>query len=229
MICPETLAAIVVAAGEGTRFGGDKLFAPLGGRPVLAWSLDAFERSGLVSAVVLVLSERNLERGRRLVRRRGFEKVRFLTVGGPRRQDSVWKGLQQVAGWEYVAIHDGARPFVTPEMLLRGFEVARQVGGAVAAVPVKDTIKVVQSARLIEETPARANLWAAQTPQIFRYDRLVDAYRVVPDVEVTDDSQLYELAGFPCAVFMGSYDNLKITTPDDLIWARGIARQRRSG
>ena len=227
MMPPDLLAAVVVAAGEGRRFGGDKLFSRLGDRVVLAWSLDVLERSPLVSLVVLVLSAANLEKGQRLVARRGYQKVRAICLGGARRQDSVWNGLQQAAGYAWVAVQDGARPFLTTEMIARGFDVARQVGGAVAAMPVTDTIKVVQEANLIENTPARSQLWAAQTPQIFRYDRLIEAYRTVGQRDVTDESELMERAGMPTAVFTGYYDNVKITTTEDLALARVIASRQR--
>lgn len=227
MIPSTELAAVVVAAGEGRRFGGDKLFCRLDNRAVLAWSLDALEASPLVSNVVLVLNQVNVERGRRMVRQRGYRKIRGICLGGARRQDSVWNGIQQVAGWTWIAVHDGARPFLTSDILERGFEVARQIGGAVAAVPVKDTIKIVREENLIELTPNRARLWAAQTPQIFRYDQLVEAYQKCGSDDVTDDAELMERAGYPTAVFMGSYENLKITTLDDLSLARAIARGRR--
>jgi 2-C-methyl-D-erythritol 4-phosphate cytidylyltransferase len=227
MIPPDALAAIVVAAGESRRFGGDKLFCRLDNRAVLSWSLDVLDASPLVSLIVLVLNQANLEQGRRLVARRGYRKVRAICLGGARRQDSVWNGLQQAAGWNWVAIQDGARPFLTPDLLDRGLDVAREIGGAVAAVPVKDTIKVVEEANLIERTPSRAHLWAAQTPQIFRYDRLAEAYRLCNGVDVTDDAELMERAGLPVAVYMGSYDNLKITTAEDLALASLIARRRR--
>ncbi len=220
------LTAIVVAAGSAQRFGQDKLFLPLAGRPVLAWSLLAFETSPWVGSIVLVLSQGNLQRGRRLVARTGLQKVREICAGGRRRQDSAWRGLEAAAGAEWVLIHDGARPFVTPELIERGFLLARDVGGSVAAVPVHDTIKIVDHDNLIQFTPRRANLWAAQTPQFFRYELLVEAYGRNGDQDVTDDAELLERAGRPVAVYPGSYDNVKITTPEDLPLARAIARRR---
>ncbi|HLG51779.1 MAG TPA: 2-C-methyl-D-erythritol 4-phosphate cytidylyltransferase [Chloroflexota bacterium] len=223
----ETLGVIVVAAGVSQRFGGDKLFRRLGDRPVLAWSLDTLDQAPEVEAIVLVLNAANLERGRRLVARRGYGKIRAITLGGTRRQDSVWNGLAILDGVHWVAVHDGARPFITPDMLARGLDVARDVGGAVAAVPVKDTIKIIADANLIERTPDRARVWAAQTPQIFRYDHLVEAYRRCGAIDVTDDAELMERAGMPVAVFPGSYENVKITTVEDFEVARAIARRRR--
>lgn len=223
------LAAVVVAAGSSRRFGADKLFRPLDGLPVLGWSLRALEATPDVETIALVLSEANLIRGRRLVARLGLRKVRAILSGGSRRQDSARRGLDAVVGTEWVAIHDGARPFVTPEMVGRGFAVAREVGGAVAAVPVKDTIKVVGDEELIDHTPSRSRLWAAQTPQIFGYRPLIEAYRRNGGADVTDDAELFERAGKPVAVYLGSYENLKITTPEDLALARVIARGRRQG
>lgn len=223
------LAAVVVAAGSSRRFGADKLFLPLGGTPVLGWSLRALEATPSVESIALVLSEANLPRGRRLIDRLGLRKVRAVLPGGNRRQDSARRGLNAVVGSEWVLIHDGARPFVTPEMIARGFAAAREVGGAVAAVPVKDTIKVVGEGQLVERTPARSALWAAQTPQIFGYRTLVEAYEQNGEADVTDDAELFERAGKPVAVYPGSYENLKITTPEDLALARAIARARRAG
>ncbi|HLH73890.1 MAG TPA: 2-C-methyl-D-erythritol 4-phosphate cytidylyltransferase [Chloroflexota bacterium] len=227
----DSLVAVVVAAGQSRRFGTDKLFCQLGGKPVLAWSLDAFEQSPAVCRIVLVLGPNNLERGRRLVQRRQYAKIQAICPGGQRRQDSVRNGLREAAGAVWVAIHDAARPFLSSDILERGFTLARQVGAALAAVPVKDTIKIVQTgnpAHFVERTPPRRDLWAAQTPQIFRYEQLLDAYRKHGDVDVTDDAEVFERAGLPVAIFEGSDLNFKITTPGDLVLARAVARERRS-
>jgi 2-C-methyl-D-erythritol 4-phosphate cytidylyltransferase len=135
--------------------------------------------------------------------------------------------VEAAIGARWVAIHDAARPFVTVDLLERGARVAREIGAAVAAVPVKDTIKVVASAPLIESTPPRARLWAAQTPQIFQWEQLREAIVAHGSCDATDEAELLERAGLPVAVFPGSYENLKITTPEDLQLARAIARQRR--
>jgi 2-C-methyl-D-erythritol 4-phosphate cytidylyltransferase len=225
---PDTLAAIVLAAGSGRRFGGDKLFVALGGRPVLTWSLAAMEQSADVSFVVLVLSEHLLEAGKRLVRTSGFTKVRTICAGGARRQDSVFNGLQAAACARWVLIHDGARPFVDPAMIRRGFAAACQFGAAIAAIPVKDTVKIVAPLGMIESTPQRSLLWAAQTPQIFQTQQLLEAYASQGGVEVTDDAALLERAGRPVGIFEGSYRNLKITTVEDLTIARALARAKRT-
>jgi 2-C-methyl-D-erythritol 4-phosphate cytidylyltransferase len=223
----DSLTAVVVAAGSGQRFGGDKLFAQLSGSPVLAWSLDELARCPSVRSIVLVLSEENARRGQALVRRLGLERVVTTCLGGPRRQDSVMHGVQAVEGARWVAIHDAARPFVTVDLLERGAQVAREIGAAIAAVPVKDTIKLVPVPPLVESTLPRAHLWAAQTPQIFQWEQLSQATLTLGGRDVTDEAELLERVGLPVAVYPGSYENLKITTPDDLALARAIARQRR--
>ena len=222
------MVAVVVAAGQSRRFSADKLFVQLGRRPVLDWSLCVLDRSPRISSIVVVLSESNLSRGERLIDRRGRQKVRATCRGGPRRQDSVRIGLEHASDAEWVLIHDAARPFLTDELIERCFASARDVGGAVAAVPVKDTIKLVDSARLVRSTPPRDGLWAAQTPQVFRCERLLEAYQRNDGRETTDDAQLYERAGWPVAVVMGAYDNLKITTGEDLAHARALARNLTS-
>jgi 2-C-methyl-D-erythritol 4-phosphate cytidylyltransferase len=222
----DSLAAIIVAAGSGERFGADKVFADLEGRAVLAWSLDAMEQSPDVSTIILVVSESKISAGQSLVHAGGFAKVSAICAGGDRRQDSVLIGLLAVRRPRWVAIHDGARPFVDPEMISRGLAMARKVGAAIAAVPVKDTVKMVGQSRLIQGTPPRANLWAAQTPQIFQTEQLRAAYRSLAGADVTDDAELLERAGRPVAVYEGAFTNIKITSPEDMTFARALARER---
>jgi 2-C-methyl-D-erythritol 4-phosphate cytidylyltransferase len=224
----EGLAAIVVAAGSGRRFGADKLFVSLGGQPVLAWSLTTLAATPAVRSIVVVFSAGNAERGNQVIRRLGFERVVTTCFGGARRQDSVMRGVQAAIGSRWVAIHDAARPFLSGDLIERGARAAGDVGAAIAAVPVKDTIKRVESDRLIESTPRRSQLWAAQTPQIFQWEQLVLASQTNGESDVTDEAELLERAGLPVAVFLGSYENIKITTPEDLVLARAIARSRRA-
>ncbi|MFQ5826784.1 MAG: 2-C-methyl-D-erythritol 4-phosphate cytidylyltransferase [Dehalococcoidia bacterium] len=215
------MGAIIVAAGLGQRMGGvDKIFAPLLGRPLVAWAVDAFETCPHVHQIVLVVRERNLKQGRRLVEERGWGKVVQVCPGGRRRQDSVARGLEALSSCQLVAIHDGARPLITGDVIRRGIWAARRYGAAVAAVPVTDTIKVV-SRGLVVDTPERDRLWAVQTPQVFQFDIIDDAYRRVKD-EVTDDASLVERLGHRVRVFMGSYENIKVTTPRDLALAEAI-------
>jgi len=216
------LGVVIVAAGTSQRMAGiNKLFAPLRKKPLLAWSVDTCQRYSLVQQIVLVLNDKDLARGRKLKKERGWSKV-TLCPGGARRQDSVREGLRQMRDCDWVMIHDGARPFLTPDLIANGLKVARQAGAAVAAVPVKDTIKLADSENLIEETLQRDRLWAAQTPQIFRFDMITRAYENLT-TEVTDDATAVERLGYKVQLYMGDYKNIKVTTTEDLALARIIA------
>lgn len=219
MSSQQKVGAIIVAAGSSRRMGGvDKVLALLGGKAVLARVIDTFERCSLVHQVVVVVNKRNLERCQQLVAELGWTKVTDVCAGGRRRQDSVAAGLSRLSHCEWVIIHDGARPLLTEDLINRGVESARVTGAAIAAVPVIDTIKVAGDDGFVQETPARHNLWAVQTPQVFRFHIVADAYRQAKG-EVTDDATLVERLGHKVKLYMGSYDNIKITTPEDLALA----------
>jgi len=208
-----------VAAGKGERMGGvDKMFALLGGKPLLARVVDTFHRCNSINQIVVVVSKDNLEKCRQLVTEYGWSKVAEVCPGGERRQDSVAAGLKQLSQCHWVVIHDGARPLVTVGLIERGLTEARETGAAVAGVPVTDTIKVAGDDRIVRETPPRGNLWAVQTPQVFRFDIIAKAYQQVKG-EVTDDATLVERLGYKVKLYMGAYDNIKVTTPDDLVLA----------
>jgi 2-C-methyl-D-erythritol 4-phosphate cytidylyltransferase len=214
---------VIVAAGGGQRMSGvNKSFAPLGGKPLLAWSVDTCHRCNLVQQIVLVLNDKDLIRGQKLKGERGWSKV-TICLGGTRRQDSVREGLRQIRDCDWVMIHDGARPFLTLDLIEDGLKVARETGAAIAAVPVKDTIKLADDARLIGETVQRDRLWAAQTPQIFSFDVITKSYENL-SAEVTDDAAAVERLGYKVKLYMGAYSNIKVTTPEDLALARIIAK-----
>ena len=216
------MGAIVVAAGSSTRMGGaDKLFAPLGGVPLLARALRAFQDSPLVDRIVLVLSAANLERGRELAAEYGIGKLAAACEGGPRRQDSVRLGLDALGTCDWVLVHDGARPLVTAGLIERGLAAARETGAAVPAVPLADTVKEAAADGMVERTLDRSRLWAAQTPQVFRYDLLLRAHREVT-MDVTDDAAMLEALGLPVKLFEGSAANVKVTTPEDLRLAEAL-------
>ena len=227
----QSLGVIIVAAGSSTRMdGGDKQFADLNGEPVLGHSLRVFARCRYVAGIALVLSSDNLDPGRRLVSDAGLDDLVICVQGGERRQDSARIGLEalksSVAETEFIAVHDGARPFVDDSMIERGLATARVTGAAVAGVAVKDTIKACGPNRVVTKTLDRRGLWAIQTPQIFRTGVLSAAYETVT-AEVTDDAAMVELGGGLVAVFDGHPENIKITTPDDLLVARLIASRRQ--
>jgi len=170
--------AVVVAAGSSSRMGGgDKIFAPLLGRPLICYALDQLESFAPVTEVVLVLGSAALGRGRNLVQQQGYRKVSRVCPGGARRQDSVRAGLEALSPCRWVMVHDGARPCLDQGILGRGLEAVQETGAAVAGVPVKDTIKKVSPQGLVTGTPPRSLLWAAQTPQVFDYQLLWEAHQ----------------------------------------------------
>ena len=217
---PAPLSVVVVAAGRSSRMRDtDKTFAPIRGAPLIVHTLRRLAAADVVDRIVLVVAAESIPRARALISDYAVPKIAAICAGGARRQDSVYAGLQQLPGCPWVAIHDGARPAVRPSLLAAGLQTARQWGAAIAAVPVKDTIKVVNADGLITDTPPRPTLWAAQTPQIFDYNLLLSAHQNAaahPTADYTDDAAMVEALGRPVAVFPGSYDNLKVTTPDDL-------------
>jgi 2-C-methyl-D-erythritol 4-phosphate cytidylyltransferase len=220
------VGAIIVAAGTSSRMGGiDKVFALLGKEPLLARAVNVFQDCPSVDSIVIVVARKSLAHGRKLVKECGWAKVVAVCPGGPRRQDSVREGLKRLAGCEWVVIHDGARPCVNADLIERGLIAARDTGAAIAGVPVKDTIKVVSRRHLVQQTPDRHSLWAAQTPQVFRYDLIAEAYRQM-DGEATDDAALVERLGHKVEVYMGSHRNIKVTTPDDLAIAEVLLQER---
>ena len=215
----QQIGAVIVAAGWSQRMGGvDKMLTLLGGKPVLAWAVDVFQQCKLIDQIVVVVSKQSLGRCRQLVAERGWSKVTEVCVGGRRRQDSVAAGLGQLSRCQWVVIHDGARPLITEGLIEHGLKAAGETGAAIAAVPVTDTIKVAGDDRVVQQTLPRGNLWAVQTPQVFRFDIITEAYRRVK-AEVTDDASLVEQLDYKVKLYMGSYDNIKITTPDDLALA----------
>ena len=225
---PGAVGAIVVAAGRSLRMGGvDKITALLLGKPLVLYSLEAFEASPHVSAVVLVVSEDNLEACRRIVEEHALRKVVDVRVGAGRRQDSVRVGLDGMPDPGWTIVHDGARPCVDAATISRGVFAARRHGAAIAAVPVKDTIKSAARDRRVVKTIDRDGLWAAQTPQVFRTALLREAHESL-DGDFTDDAAMVEALGGTVTLFTGAYDNVKVTTPEDLAVAE-VVLARRAG
>jgi len=222
----QKVGAVIVAAGASQRMGGvDKMFAPLGEKPLLARVVDAFQRCDSIDQIVVVLSGQNLKQGEQLVVEQGWSKVTDVCPGGERRQDSVAAGLDRLSQCSWVVIHDGARPLVTEDLIEQGLAEAQETGAAIAAVPVTDTIKVAGDDRIVQGTPPRQSLWAAQTPQVFRFDIIAEAYRQTK-YEVTDDARAVEQLGYKVKLYMGSYDNIKVTTPHDLALAEILQRKK---
>ncbi|MDD5289309.1 MAG: 2-C-methyl-D-erythritol 4-phosphate cytidylyltransferase [Dehalococcoidales bacterium] len=223
----EEVGAVIVAAGKSQRMSGtDKIFAPLAGQPVLLRVLQPFIDCASVDRIVVVLNGRNYDEGKELIAAQNWDKEVAVCIGGKRRQDSVLAGLKLLGDCDWVIIQDGARPLVTENLIESGLEAAKETGAAIAAMPATDTIKIADKELIAHQTLHRDSLWLCQTPQVFRYDLLVKAYREATD-EVTDDAQIVELTGGKVKLYMGSYDNIKITTPADLTTSEMFLKRRK--
>ncbi len=205
--------------------GVDKVFAPLGGEPLLLHATRPFQQCPLVDQIVVVVSGEHYEKCQHLAGKGEWSKVTDVCLGGERRQDSVAAGMERLKNFDWVIIHDGARPLVTADLIERGLEAAKETGAAAAAVPVTDTIKVVGKDEIVRQTPPRQNLRAVQTPQVFRFDVIQIAHKQDAR-DVTDDASLVERLGHRVKLYMGSYDNIKVTTPDDLALAEILLKKR---
>jgi len=196
--------------------------------PILTHTIGVFDQSPLVDAIYVIVDAADVELCRSLVLDPySFQKVVAPVPGGKTRQDSVFNGLRAIpSDTDFVIVHDGVRPFVTHEMISGCLEAADAWGAAITAVPVKDTIKVADADGFIVDTPERSKLWAVQTPQAFRKDLLLEAHRAARQagLNATDDAALVERLGFTVKLVMGSYRNVKITTPEDLIIAEALKR-----
>ncbi len=209
--------------------GRDKLWLPLAGRITLARTLDVFHASPLIDAIVVVTNTERMTDTFALRESEHWHKIAAIVPGGTRRQDSVRLGLEALAEHvptcRWVLIHDAARPFVTPTILNAGMEAVQRSGASIAAVPVKDTIKHVENG-VITATPDRSLLWAVQTPQIFSFPLISSAHQSpLAQEDVTDDATLLERLGHPVTIFPGSYTNIKITTPEDLLFAEAFLQK----
>jgi len=219
------VVAIVVGAGSSSRMGAEKTFLNLAGRPVIVWPVEVLQHNKHIREIVLVLHNNNLDEGKSLAADMGWSKVTHVCAGGKLRQDSVKKGLDVIGDCKLVLVHDAARPFLTDKLIDEGIEAADSIGSAAAAVPVKDTIKQVDDDRIVSATLPRSRLMAVQTPQVFRYKILKEAYGSL-EGEVTDDASAVERIGFKVKLYAGDYENIKITTREDLELAEIIAKRR---
>ena len=234
--------AIVLAAGRGSRMhtAVPKQYMELGGLPLFAHAALAFDRSSVITDIVVAGPPGDLDRIRQDLAACGADsRIRAVVPGGAERCDSVMAALEAVT-WEcrYVFIHDGARPFIDDASIRRLYEGVRECGACVAAMPSKDTVKIADDCGFVTSTPDRAHVWIIQTPQVFELELIRDAYRSVlprraelaaqdPPVRLTDDAMMLELAGgHPVRLIEASYDNIKITTPEDLAVAEAILARR---
>lgn len=228
--------AIVLAAGSGSRMKSEikKQYMLLLDKPVIYYSLAAFERCALIDEIILVCGAGEEEQCRHEIAERfHFRKITAIVPGGKERYHSVYEGLK-AAGDEcgIVLIHDGARPMIDEDMIRRLLDEVAVSHACVAGMPVKDTIKVSSPDGFVAETLPRERLWMIQTPQVFDYGMILSAYQKVihenPAIKITDDAMILEYAGgTKVRLVEGSYENLKITTPEDLVLAEGIMKKRK--
>lgn len=227
------VTAIILAAGQGKRMNSPvaKQFLTLCGKPVIFYSLKAFQKSS-VDEIILVTGKDQMDYCREeIVGKNHFNKVVSIIEGGSERCDSVYRGLNSVDQTDYVLIHDGARPFITTELIEEIIGQVAEHQACIVGLPVKETIKEVDSQAYITGTPNRDRLWLAQTPQAFVYDAIKKAYDMFcvdsrKSLPVTDDAMVYEsYMNSRVKMLIGDYNNIKITTPEDLIFAERIAEK----
>ncbi|KAB3532414.1 2-C-methyl-D-erythritol 4-phosphate cytidylyltransferase [Alkaliphilus serpentinus] len=223
---------IIVAAGKGKRMDTNinKQYIELKGKPILAHTLEVFEKCEVIDGVIVVVGESEEELCRvEIVDKYTYSKVVEIVVGGQERFDSVSNGIKALPkDCDIVVIHDGARPFVSTDIIKKSIETAEVYGSAIAAVPVKDTIKLVNNMQ-VEKTLDRKSLWAVQTPQTFKVKLLEEGFNTEFSKEVTDDSTIIEGLGYHPRIIEGSYSNIKITTPEDLLIAEMLIMKRGEG
>lgn len=225
--------AVIPAAGAGLRMGGDraKQFLDLDGRPLLAVTLQQFQQCGAIQRVILVVPETEVDPCREgIVGKYGFTKVEQVLAGGPRRQDSVRIGIEASKGAdELILIHDGVRPMIEPDLIERVVAAAKTHRAVITALPAKETVKDVDDRGFIRGTHDRTCIWLAQTPQVFRYTDILSAHQKAAQEgweDATDDAFLLEQMGIAVKIIEGSEDNIKVTTPHDLEFARALLRIR---
>lgn len=218
------VSALIAAGGRGRRMNSSisKQFLFVKGYPILYYTLKTFELMDCFDEIVMVAGKQDMDYTReQIINQYRFEKIRMIE-GGLERQDSVYNGLRELSPQtDIVVIHDGVRPFVTKEIIKKSIEAAKRYKAVGVAVPVKDTIKVVGDGNIIKQTPNRKELWAMQTPQTFKYDLILKAHEEARKDNFfgTDDAMLVERLGLPVRIIEGAYENIKITTPEDIIIA----------
>lgn len=225
------ISVVIAAAGLGKRMKADinKQFLLLDGKPIVAHTIAQFEKNESIDEIIVVVKEDELEYCKsEVVEKYCFKKIEALVGGGAERQESVYNGLKSCSGdTDIVLIHDGVRPFITSSEIDNLIEETLAHDACVTGVRVKDTIKIVDARGVITETPDRSTLWAVHTPQSFSYRLILEAHKkaVMQGFQATDDSSLVENLGREVKMIEGSYDNIKITTPEDLFVAENILKR----
>jgi len=221
------VTAVVPSAGRGKRIKSriQKPYLNLGGKPVLAHTLEALNSSSSIDDIIVAVDKNAITKAKKIIDRYKIRKVTAVVQGGRRRSESVYNCLKLVdTGCDYVVIHDGARPFIDEGTIKRALNAAKKGGASVAGVPLVPTIKVVDKNLNVVSTPPRHRFWITQTPQVFKRDLILKAYRSfgARKMDPTDDSTLVESMGVKVKMVMGSYRNIKITTPEDIKLAKAL-------
>jgi 2-C-methyl-D-erythritol 4-phosphate cytidylyltransferase len=212
-------SAIIAGGGKGKRMQavGGKQLLQLNGKPIIIRTIEVFDKAHSIDEIIVVLDKTKIALFEVLLKNYGIKKVKKIVDGGEERTDSVMSGLSAVSSEsQIVVIHDGARPLITTTLIDQCVNAAKKFGAVVAAVPVKDTIKNADKTGNVDKTLPRQTLWHAQTPQAFKKQIIVDAYKKVGKRAFTDDSSVVEASGKKVKIIMGDYKNIKITTPEDL-------------
>jgi len=226
------VSAIIVAAGKGSRMNMNlnKVFIEICGKPVLARTLEVFEDCSLVDEIILVVNKEDIVYCKQdILDAYDIQKVKTIVAGGEERQQSVYNGLAEVSeNCDIVLVHDGARPFIRNEQIVSSIHDAWKFGASCVAVPSKDTLKIAEQGEFVKETLDRSAVWSVQTPQTFKYELLMEAHEKAykDNFMGTDDAVLVERLGWKIKLTMGSYENIKITTKEDLIFAEAITLNR---
>ncbi len=231
------ISAVVVAAGKGLRLGSktSKPLIRIKSKPLIIYSLEVLNKYGLIKEIIVVVNSQNYQEIINKIKQYKISKITDVVLGGTKRKDSVYNGLKAVnKRTDFVLIHDAARPFINNAILSSVIQHAKKYGAAIVGVPVKATIKQVTRAQehkgargfVVDKTIDRENLWEVQTPQVFKKDLLLEAYDNFRDIDVTDEAMLLEKMGVKVGIVFGSYDNIKITTPEDLIIAEAILNNK---
>lgn len=218
--------AVILAGGKGKRMGADisKQFLTVNGKPIICYTIEAFQKSELIDEIIVVLPKDEIDYFNKEILGKYNLNISQIVEGGKERQDSVYNALQSIKNCNIVLIHDGARPLVSKEIIEKGISYAKLYSAAAPGVMPKDTIKVINSERISKETLIRSNLVAVQTPQCFKYSLIKECHNKIKEnnIEVTDDTMVVEAYGNEVYIYEGAYENIKVTTKEDLILVKAL-------
>lgn len=223
------LSAVILAAGSGRRLNApvEKPLVGIGGKPVIFYSLALFDKHLDIDEIIVVVNAQNKQAIAKVIKKYSFKKIKALCLGGRRRQDSVYAGIKAASlSCDWILIHDCARPFVSSKLITKVVSAAEKTKAAILGVPVKATIKSIKNGGIVDRTLDRNNLWEIQTPQVFKKELILKAYNRYIKEDFTDDASLVEKLGAKVKIVQGSCENIKITTKEDLLFAKVIVKNR---